>query len=408
MVGRGHAWHKGWAATAIAAVAVAMACCSPALGAVPRWSVVAHRGIQELMGSGDGSPVAWNPHTGLWGGRTPPHWWQSAQALMTLVSYADATHDRGPAIQRILVRTYELNRTAELGNFTNGYRDDTGWWGLAWEGASQYELYQRHDRRDAALFLRTAEIDASHIAGLPRGCGGIRWNTNYPPDTTTNAEFVDLAARLARYLQAPGTFHDPAKARRWRTGALADLAWLEHSGLINLMQGVARRRLGTSCQPQGGALTVTMGETADALVQVGQLTRNRLYYVRAAAFLRSATDPGSPMMGSGVFQEPCEALAPSCATERSRLDETSRKGIFMLAVADWDHATRGREFIPFVDTQAAAIVHHDILGAGVGSPGCETPHRCQFGFSWDGGVPWMLITPGTQISALDALIATIR
>lgn len=368
--------------------------------------MAARRGIAELMGSGDHSPVAWNPRTGLWGGDTPPHWWQSALALTTLVRYAEVTRNRSPAIQRILLGTYELNRKAELGNFTNGYRDDTGWWGLAWETASQYELYQRHDRRHAALFLHTAEIDASYIAGLPHDCGGIRWDKHYPPDTVANAEFVDLAARLARYLRSPGVFFNPTKARRWGARALGDLHWLEHSGLVSLTQGTVVGDLNRACQPEGAPLPVTEGEMADALVQVGQATGRRVYDLRAAAFLRYATSPDSPMMAGGVLQDQCQA--PNCSSAPHRLNITSRKGVFMLAVADWDRATGSRLFLPFVAKQAQSIVHHDILGEKVRAPGCTSPHRCQFGFSWGGGVHSMLITPGTQSSALDALIAAIR
>ena len=132
----------------------------------PSWWVAASRGAQELMGSGDGSVVAWNPQTGLWGGHSGPHWWQSALAITTLVRYAERTNDRSPAIQRILVQTYQRGR--HRNDFTNQDMDDTEWWGLAWLAASRYELHYLHDQADAATFLATAEADAASVAGQPR------------------------------------------------------------------------------------------------------------------------------------------------------------------------------------------------------------------------------------------------
>ena len=99
-------------------------------------------------------------------------------------------------------------------DFINQYMDDTVWWGLAWLNASQYELYYRHNIRDATRFLRVAEKDAVYVA-RKRQCGGIVWSLGSPAGTITNAEYVALTAELSQYRRTSSTFHDPGQAARW-------------------------------------------------------------------------------------------------------------------------------------------------------------------------------------------------
>src|SRR5438270_4228253 len=98
------------------------------MAALPSWATDAHYGIQELMGSGDGSPVSWDPGTGLWGGPRGPYWWQSAIAVTTLARYGDRTPDESSAINRVLLRTFQLNVDRSHSgrpNFINQFSDDT-------------------------------------------------------------------------------------------------------------------------------------------------------------------------------------------------------------------------------------------------------------------------------------------
>jgi hypothetical protein len=401
------------ALTFAAVCAGALACWGGSVAsATPTWSAAAAQGAQELIGTGDGSAVAWNPATGQWGGQTATHWWQSALAIMTLVRYAERTHDSSPVIQRVLLRTYELNRWQSgpdrQSNFTDRFMDDTAWWGLAWLAASQYELYDRGDRPDASTFLAVAEADASYIASRPRPCGGVEWALQSAPDTITDAEFVALTAGLARYRNASGVFHDPKLGSRWLSEASAILGWLERSGLVDLAAGTVANNLGNSaCLLHGGPITYTEGEVADALVQVGEALRDPSYYQQAAAFLRYAISPASGLTFNGVLQDQCEAQSPNCAGNANRLDVTAFKGIFMQAVSDWSAATGSTEFGSFVGAQAAAIVSNDIWGASPQAPGCSSPHSCQFGLSWARPLPSMLVTVGTQESALAALTTAL-
>lgn len=384
-----------------------------AAGGPSAWSADAKRGIQELMGTADGSAVSWNGGTGLWGGQSGPRWWQSAMAMWTLVRYAQRTHDLSPTIQYILRRTYYLNdytpQTKAQHNFTNQFMDDTAWWGLAWLAASQYELYDLRNRRDAATFLAVSEWDASYIADQARPCGGVEWDSGSAPGTISNAEFAALTAGLSRYREAPGVFHDPSLAGRWLADAQGAMAWLEHSGLIDVAAGTVRDHMSsTACQHRmGDPITYTEGEVADALVQIGAALHDPSYYAQAANFLRYTVSSASGFMTNGILEDHCQAQAPNCAGSANQLTVTPFKGIFMQAVADYSAATRSSEFSSFVDAQANAITSDDIWGASSGSPGCGTPHACQFGFDWTGQVPTMLVTVGTQVSALDALTAAL-
>ncbi|HEV3128041.1 MAG TPA: glycoside hydrolase family 76 protein [Solirubrobacteraceae bacterium] len=404
-----------WLAALVTCGAVLIGCCGSALAATgsASWPAAASRGIQELMGSGDGSPVSWDSATGLWGGKTAPYWWQSGLAVLTLARYAVRTHNVSPTVQRVLLRTYGQNvrrpGTSQPQNFGNRFMDDTGWWGLAWLAASQYELTYRHDQVDAAKFLSVAEWDASYIARQPRPCGGVEWGVGYGPDTISNAELLVLTAELAQYRQAAGPFQDGGRASRWLAEANRTWGWLRTSGLVDLRSGevVADSMSPQSCQRRGGAVTYTQGEVAQALVQLGLAAHDPSYYDRAAAFLRYAVQPASGFVSRGVLQDHCEAQSPNCSALSTRLDVTAFKGLLVQAFDDWSRVTKRSDFSRFLRAQATAITGHDIWGATPRAPGCGSPHACQFGFSWARVLSPMLVTVGTQESALDALTAVL-
>lgn len=182
---------------------------------------------------------------------------------------------------------------------------------------------------------------------------------------------------------------------------------MERSGLVNLGQGTVMGSLSPTCQPQNGSPTmIEEGEMAEALVQLGRVLRASSYYQRAGNFLRYTIDPGRKMTASGVLREQCEDVTPNCAGERHQLNATSRKGIFVLAMADWAAASGSSEFRPFLHDQVRSLLEHDVWAGR--SSGCRAGHACQFGFSWVGGVPKMLVSVGTQESAVDAFTAVLR
>jgi hypothetical protein len=364
--------------------------------------------MQEMLESAPHSPVGWNPKAGLWGAGIPSYWWQSALGVTTMVRYAERLRTTAPLYQRILLQTYKRNVYGSRWQFANPYMDDTGWWGLAWLAASQYELYYRHDHRDAARFLSTAEWEARYIAAQPKTCGGIEWSVGAPPNVVTNAVFIALTAELSRY-RAGGSFYNPSLATSWLSDAQGTLNWLESSGLVNLTKGSVTDSLNAACHPVGGTLTYTEGEVAEALTEIGVTLNDSSYYGQAQAFLNYTIGPVSGLTSGGVLQEHCEATLGACSHVQFPLDLPAYKGLFVDAMSDWASATRSTTFNSFLQAQARAVIANAIRGPNNDVTHCATPRTCQFSFHWTGERdPTPLgITLGGQESALDALTAVL-
>jgi hypothetical protein len=152
---------------------------------------------------------------------------------------------------------------------------------------------------------------------------------------------------------------------------------------------------------------------ADALVQLGTTMNDPSYYRVAARFLRYVLNPAHGFVVHGVLQEHCEVDA-LCThnSQGNRYDITAFKGIYMTALSDWTTATGSREFVPFMRSQAEAVIRNSITGSTRGHV-CESAHSCQFAFSWADPFSQtppdqQLATVGTQESALSALIAALQ
>lgn len=388
-------------------------------GAERELAGAADHAARELAGARSISPVSFDRLTGLWdrvkfprhtpSSWRPPTWWQSALALRALARYLEFTGDASPAYQRLISAVYRLNitkpGTLEPSKFENAFMDDTAWWGLAWLAAARYEHDVRHDRAAAARYLRLAEEIASHVYRQPRRCGGgIEFRAGFAPNTVTNAEFVSLAAQLAQARSHPGPLHNPGKARGWLAKAARILTWVRHSGLINLRAGTVVSTDDGHCRPEGPAKMYMVGETADALTQMGAATHDRAYYAQAALFLHRVLDRPSPMLAGGVLQEPCEAQRSLCAHQLYNI--TVYKGLLVDAVFDWSRITGATLYDGFLLAQARAVLAH-AASNGRATRHCQTPTACQLSLYWARPVPVrhapIPLTPGTQTAGLSAL-----
>lgn len=383
--------------------------------------VAAAQGVAELLGRGHYHVLAWNHRTGLWGGHTPPNWWESALTISSLVRYVEQSGNDVHTLDRVLARTYARNlykpgSTAKY-KFADEFMDDTGWWGQAWLTASHYELAYRHNLARARRFVSVAAYDARYIATHRRWCGGIEWRLGTPPDTITGAEFVTLAARLSAYLRAPGPLHAPGAAAYWLREARQVLRWLERTGLVDVGAGVVRDRLTGSCHGfVGGPMTYTEGEVTEALLGMSAATGDRAYLRQAARFIRYTISPRSGLTTpDGILREHCEATLNRCADLANREDMPTYKGIFIVAVRDYDRATRRHTFAAFLRRQAQAILAHSVRGPDSSPGNCSEPNTCRFVFSWWGAPAvvgrWrrraLNVTVGSQVSAIDALTAVL-
>ena len=409
-------------------------------GPAPSVEKAARVGLYELIGwtpgPGGGSwntngknEVRWNYNSGLWGGAELSHWWQSALVLRTVVRYLEHTSTIRPIYQTLLERSYSLEVHHPLAiasdYFVNKYGDDTAWWGLAWLEAAKYEQRYAHNLGDAKTFLWTAEHDAHHMMQFKKSCGGFVWEVGYPSNTATNGEFIALAAELYAFRNAPGPFHDSAKAGQWQRAARSDLNWLEHSGLVNMQTGRVSDHLTHSCHLVGGPLTYTEGQTADALVQMGNALHQPSYWAQAERFLNFITTRRLSNMDTpvGILQEQCESLRSACipasqarsnlagTPQEGFLDQLVYKGIVAYALDDYVQATGSRRYLAYLGRQATAIVYNAIAD-GRGHPAnCTSPTSCQFAFHWG----WPLnprrrpiVSAATQMSALAALTGALE
>jgi hypothetical protein len=401
----------------------------PGFNQSPTVAQAALEGVHEFadpthaVGRPDTGPLdwRWNYPTGLWGGHSLQHWWQSAMAMRTLLRYLEVTHNTDPAYQTILLRTYhregghipgETPFAIAKNDFVNAFMDDTAWWGLTWLEASKYELNVRHDVADAETFLKLSEFDTDYISKQQKSCGGVVWQIGFPADTVTNAEYISLVAELAAYRNQPGPFYSPAQASRWIGEAKGTLSWLRQRKLVDLRHGTVRDSLNAACNGLvAGPITYTEGEVADALVQVGYALHDGSYYQQARKFLKYVLSKKSTMVNSkGILQEPCERDGTGCTGSLLYFDELSWKGVLVQAFSDYTAATGSTEYDRFIRRQASAIVHNAIVRSD-GKPGnCQTADSCQFVFYWG----WPLtpsrspfVNNATQMDALDALTAAL-
>lgn len=406
-------------------------------GSAPSFKTAAQEGMYELIGwnpasssfNTDGSNViSLNYNSGLWAGPELAHWWQSAMALRTMIRYLERTGNTNPIYQRVIQQVYrvEVHHPEAIAKsyFVNQFGDDTAWWGLAWLEAANYELHYLHDTSAARRYLWIAEYDAHYLERLKKSCGGIVWQVKFSTDTITNAEFIALAAQLYGFRNAPGLFHDEARAQEWLRDARSDLNWLEHSGLVNMKRGRVLDHMTHSCRATGGPITYTQGETADALIQMGNALHQPSYYRQAAPFLAYATMRSKSHMvtRTGIMQQPCESNRARCVPKKVKhgrlsgtptetwLDQLSYKGILGQAIDDYTVATGSQHYAAFLRRQATAIVDNAIRDPQ-GRPGnCTSPSHCQFIFYWS----WplnpsrpMIANTATEMSALDVLTGVL-
>ena len=306
--------------------------------------------------------------TGLW---RSTGWWNSANALTSLIDYMRATGDR--RYLWVVANTFDRNRTVKDGDFVNKYLDDTGWWALAWIRA--YDL--THQRR----YLRTARIDVDDMwQHHDNACGGgVWWRTDHKyKNAITNELFIKAAAEL--HTRMPG---DTAYLRK----SLTTWRWFRGSGLINA-QGLVNDGLDAdSCRNNGGTTwTYNQGVVLGALVDLARAT-HRQRYLRQAATLADASTGAAGLHVDGVLTEPCEAT--DCGA-----DGPSFKGAFVRNLGELAEATSSKTYRSYLRRQA--VEAHD----------CDRAKGDRYGVHWAG--PVRPTTSATQQSALDLMLAALR
>jgi hypothetical protein len=310
--------------------------------------------------------TSYAPNTGLIGAS----WWQAAAALSAVETYAQTTGDA--SYDTAITRAFALHSGR---SFENGSDDDTAWWALVW--------LQAYDMTQVPWYLAMAESDADYIhEDWDDTCGGGVWWQRSPrayKNAITNELFLELTAWLHNSLSGD------VKYLRW---ANAEWSWFDRSGMIN-SNDLINDGLGDNCANNGDITwTYNQGVVLAGLAQLYRATGNQSLLSAGERIARAAI--GQLTVG-GVLAEPCEASA--CA---DRLDHNTQafKGIFVRDLKVLAVTAGTTQFNAFLTTQAQSIEARD---TGTGH---------EHGMFWAG--PVADVSPATQASAVDALVAAVR
>jgi predicted alpha-1,6-mannanase (GH76 family) len=310
--------------------------------------------------------------TGCW--RTTG-WWNSANALTTVIGYTQRTGDQ--TYLGVVEHTFRAARRRHR-HFLVSFYDDNGWWGLAWVAA--YDLTGEVRYLDAA---RT--IFANLLTGWDDACGGgLWWNTKRRyKNAITNELFLTLAARLHQRCPGNGDYLEWAR-REWD--------WFCARGLIG-DSGLVNDGLDDSCENnRGQTWTYNQGVLLGGLAALHQITGDAAYLrvggALADAALTRLTTP-APHARHGILLEPREHVTP----RRQDRDLSQFKGIFVRNLYDFYLQSPRPAYREFICDNARSIWAND------------RNSRNQFGLHWAG--PFDYADASRQSSALDVLTAAV-
>ncbi|HVX47317.1 MAG TPA: glycoside hydrolase family 76 protein, partial [Mycobacteriales bacterium] len=272
----------------------------------------------------------------------------------------------------IIANTYEKNLTAQGGQFTNDYIDDTGWWALAWIRA--YDL--THDSR----YLKTAQFDADYMWSYHDGVcgGGLYWNTSKGyKNAVTNELFIKVAAELGK--RVPGSAYLDQSVQTWK--------WFQGSGMINGQNLINDGLDLATCQNnQQTTWTYNQGVILGGLRDLAVATGDRGYLTQART-LAGASTTSTFLNPNGVLTEPCEANG--CGG-----DGPTFKGVYVRNLGELNASLTGRPYQDYLVRQATTAWLKD-----------RNDYN-QYGVHWAG--PIADISGATQASAVDAEVAPLQ
>ncbi len=311
----------------------------------------------------------YNKQTGLY--RTTG-WWNSANAITTLVDYSSVAHTK--KFDSVFKNTFAAAQKTSPG-FINDYYDDEGWWALAWIDA--YDLTHRKP------YLNMAESIFDNMAGgWSSTCsGGIWWSKkrNYK-NAIANELFLSVAAYLA----------NRAVTAQQRSAYLAwasrEWQWLSHSGMIN-GHHLINDGLDNHCRNNNQTTwTYNQGVILGGLTELSRATHDPSLLHSAQNIASAVLSDPTLMDKAGILHEPCE---PKCGA-----DGTQFKGIFVRNLSELDQAASDPRYEKFI------LINADSIWVGAHPPGY------QLGPIWS--APYGTANASTQSSAADALVAAMR
>lgn len=321
-----------------------------------------------------------NSDTGLWG----KAWWNSANALTTLVDLAKLDKSRADAAKAMLATSHSKapkHKVAggPVGTFLNAYYDDEGWWALAWINA--YDFTGNKD------YLNTAKNifeDMKKNPGTP--CGGKRWakTGNVRVAMIANSLYLDVAASLANRVSDRKSYYAEQATNEWNWIVKRNI--INNSGNNTIMDGLNPE----TCKPGGYVWTYNVGSMVSALVELYKLTGNRDHLSKAVTLSRGIINHSSDR--NGILTEYGHPRKPTMyAGGKVEGDFAQFKGVFARALATLQKFSPQDEFRRFLQKNADSIWSKSRNSKGL------------LGANWQGPVT----APGvqSQSSALDCLVA---
>ncbi|MEP0918191.1 carbohydrate-binding protein [Leptolyngbya sp. DQ-M1] len=306
----------------------------------------------------------YNTGTGLW---DTSNWWNAANALEATIEYSRLTDSltyRG----NIFNTFYQKPRYA---NFINPwFRDDDGWWAIAWIRA--YDLTGEQKYLDQAKF-----IFWDMTKGWDNVCnGGLYWHKrelNYK-NAITNGLLLSVAAKLN--LREPND-------KRYLEWSQKIWNWYQQSGMINA-ENLVNDGLDSNCRNNGKTIwTYNQGVLIGALVDLYRGTKDAELLKQAEAIADASI---VKLARNGILREPCEDNN-DCGNDGPQF-----KGIFMRNLTDLYRVSPKPAYREFIARNAESIW-------------ANRNAKNQFGLNWAGTIDKADAT--RQTSAIDALNAAI-